>query len=131
MESAKSTWMVREIVSRPFRAISWIEKPDVPEVEFEYNRRLDLFGEDAWKVARETAAAFPNEADGKGDITEWHLNFSNCFARLDLCRGVDVFAEAGNVWGGVSRAVARSGRADCRRCAQPRPSTTPRTTLRS
>lgn len=62
MESTKSTWMVNEILSRPFRAVSWMKKPDVPAIDFEYNKRLDFFGENSWKIAKAIAAAFPNKA---------------------------------------------------------------------
>ena len=40
-----------------------------------------------WPAARE----WPRHTGGRA---EWHLNLSNCFSRLGLCRGVDVFAEA-------------------------------------
>jgi len=36
--------------------------------------------------------------DAKGVRTEWHVNFCNCFTRLELCIGVDVFAGAYRVW---------------------------------
>jgi hypothetical protein len=57
--------MVHDILLRPFRSISWKQRPDVPAIDFEYNRRLDLFREEAWTIAKAVASAFPNEAARK------------------------------------------------------------------
>jgi hypothetical protein len=74
MESTESTWMLKDILSRGFRSISWMQKPEVPEVNFEYNRRLDLFAGDAWKIAKGVAAGFPNKAARK-PIPVCHATF--------------------------------------------------------
>ena len=34
----------------------------MPAIDLEYDRRLDLFSQDAWRVAKKLAAGFPNEA---------------------------------------------------------------------
>ena len=49
-DSLESTWLLKDILTRPFNSISWIRKPDVPEVNFTWNRRFDLFGQEAWAL---------------------------------------------------------------------------------
>ena len=39
--------------------------------------------------------------NGKGDITEWHLNFRNFISHHELCKGVGVFAGVCTISDGV------------------------------
>ncbi len=50
-----------------------------------------------WRVESQSAVS----ATQRNVCTEWHLNFSNYFARLDLCKDAGVFAGAYRVCGGV------------------------------
>lgn len=61
----ESTWILKDILARRFRSISWINKIELPEGEFDFSQRLDLFADDAWKIAKATAAGFPNKAARK------------------------------------------------------------------
>ena len=60
-------------------------------------------------------------------MIEWHVNFSNYFSRLELCKVSGVFAVACRVSVGVFYVGARNGRADRQRHAWPLPSTRHRT----
>src|SRR5208283_6140710 len=46
-------------------SISWIKKIEKPSIDFDYNRRFDLFGKDAWRIAKRVAAVFPNKTARK------------------------------------------------------------------